>query len=133
MYDGHISGGEFYHKLNIYAHNMLQIVPKYNMICNIGATFDASHAAELKIMPRAIRKIFNMKTYEYDFPLKHPKYIINDKNYEKQVDRILARNTPIRSLFRKFEVFYLLLKHKGLNILLLKIGKLISKKKKIET
>ena len=66
-----------------------------------------------KLLPRAIRKIFNMKTYECDFPLKHPNFVIADSEHKNEVEKILARNRPFRSFYRKIEVIFLFLRYRG--------------------
>lgn len=114
VYERHVAGGEFYHSLNVYGQHQLFIVPKYNMISNIGCTANGAHADEYNLLPRAIRKIFNMKTYELDFPLKHPNYIVPDEDYFRAEKKILAINHPVRMFFRKIERVLLVLKHKGL-------------------
>ncbi|MPM37802.1 hypothetical protein SDC9_84421 [bioreactor metagenome] len=70
--------------------NQLIIVPTKNLISNLGNDDKATHSSEYKKMPRAMRKIFHSKTYEYDFPLKHPKYVMPDYYYSKQIRKILG-------------------------------------------
>lgn len=104
LYEGHIAGPEFYLRFNICSQNKVNILPKYNMIKNIGFCEGSTHAPdELRKMPKGVQKMFQMKTYEYAFPLQHPRYIASDKKYEKKVLRILARNHPIVAFYRKCE------------------------------
>lgn len=84
--------------------NQLIVLPTKNMIKNIGCDDKATHASELKLMPKGIRKVFNMKTYEYEFPLNHPKHVIPDFEYTKRVNRIMGYNYPLVGIFRKFEI-----------------------------
>lgn len=87
---------EFQCGVSMYLQNRLLLVPKKNMICYLGATEGSTHAPNnIKLLPKVIRKIFNMQTYEYEFPLKHPAYVIEDKNYEKKVNRIMGWGHPI--------------------------------------
>ena len=102
-YEGHVAGDEFWIEFNMYAQNRLQIIPKANMINNIGCTEDSTHSGELLKLPRGIRRVFNMETYEMDFPMKHAKYVIPDIEYEKKRNRIMGYNTPIISFMRKAE------------------------------
>jgi hypothetical protein len=102
-YGGHIPGPEFYLRFIISTQNKVNIIPKYNMIKNIGFCEGSTHAAdELRIMPKGVQKMFRMKTYEYTFPLQHPSYVIEDRAYEKKVLRILARNHPLILFYRKW-------------------------------
>ena len=103
--EGHIAGGEFYHEFAMYAYNQLQIIPKINMISNIGATADAAHADELKKLPKGIRRVFNMKTYEMQFPMIHTDYVMPDVEYEKNRNRIMAYNTPLVVFYRRMEIW----------------------------
>ena len=73
-----------------------------------------------------------MKTYEYEFPLKHPKYIISDIEYMEFEDKVLCRNRPIRKFFRKIESLLLLLKYRGIKGMFNKLKKRKAKKKKME-
>lgn len=97
MYEGHVAGTEYYLEFGMYGHNQLQIIPKKNLVSNIGCTKDSAHADDLRLMPSGIRGVFNMKTYELDFPLKHAKYVIPDVDYEKKRNKIMAYNYPWRS------------------------------------
>ncbi len=133
MYGNHIPGGEFFSRLAVYSQNQLYIIPKYNMMSNVGCTENSEHAAEYKLLPRGIRRIFNMKTYEYEFPLKHPKYMIADEDYMNFEDKVLCRNRPVRKFFRRVEVIFLFLRYRGIGGVLNKIKKKLLKKKKTET
>lgn len=57
------------------------ISPSVNMICNIGQGADATHT--IKASP-----VSQLKTYEMRFPLKHPPYMIVDKEYDKKMYRV---------------------------------------------
>lgn len=102
-YEGHVAGGEFFIEFAMYAHNQLQIIPKVNMIKNVGATENSAHADNIKNMPRGLRKVFNMQTYEMEFPMKHTDYVIPDVAYEKKRNRIMGYNCPVISFYRKVE------------------------------
>ena len=110
-YEGHVAAYEFWIEFDMYSQNRLQIIPKYNQICNAGATSDSEHAGDLCQLPRGIRKIFNNKTYELSFPLTHPQYVIPDVEYEKKRNQIMGYNTPCRAIIRKIERVWLMLIH----------------------
>lgn len=64
--------------------NGLAIMPTRNMINNLGADAggDSTHfEGSLKNMPRRVQRMFTMKRYELDFPLKHPRYVIENVDY----------------------------------------------------
>ena len=129
-YGGHMAGGEFYHAFAVHGHHQLQIIPKVNMISNIGCDEDAAHADSLKLMPRGTRRVFGMKTYEMEFPIKHMDYMIADSEYEKKVMRMGAYSRPDIRFFRSVERGFLLLIH---GQLWNRIKKRIKKRKKVES
>ena len=103
-YEGHIPHPEFYKNFLRFAQNQIHIVPSKNMVCNIGACGGAVHSADsLKKLPKASQKLFYMKTYEYEFPLKDPEFVVRDLKYELYVNRMLAWNSPSRMFSRKIE------------------------------
>ena len=66
------------------------------MINCMGISENAGHNVNHQLkLPKAIRSLFYMKTYELNFPLKHPKYIINDVDYEKMVLTKIGKNKLI--------------------------------------
>jgi hypothetical protein len=70
----------------------LNIVPTKNMISNIGLGEDATHfSPDYDLLDDNIKSIMYMKTYEIDFPIKHPKYVICDINHVNAVDFKLGR------------------------------------------
>ena len=61
----------------------LAIMPTRNMITNLGATAGGSthYAGSLETMPRRLRRLFTMKRHELQFPLRHPRYVIENVDY----------------------------------------------------
>ncbi len=89
---------------NALSQNRLNIVPTKNLISNIGNVGESTHgAADIKLLPKGIRRIFNMKTYEYDFPLNHPPFVIEDMTFLKNKNRIMAVGHPYVRLYRRIE------------------------------
>ena len=110
-YEGHVAAAEFFIEFAMYGYNQLQIIPKKNMISNIGCTDDAIHSNSIETLPHGTRQVFNTETYEVDFPLKHAEYIIPDIEYEKRRNRIMAYNHPFLFWFRKIESFLLMIRY----------------------
>ena len=121
MHNGHEAGDEFFIELSMYLNNQVQIIPKYNLISNIGCSEDAAHSNSIKFLPHGIRRVFFSKTYELNFPLRHPKYVIPDIEYEKKRDRIMAHNHSVISCMRKIESFLLLIRYGKINLALRKV------------
>lgn len=131
-YGNHIAGGEFYHRFEIYAQHRLYIIPKYNMIKNIGCTSDGAHATEYKLLPRGTRQVFDMETYEYEMPLKHPKYVIADLEYSKKRARIMAVGHPFIQKWRRIESVLLFVRYNGITKIFDKLKSSNNKKQKQE-
>ena len=61
----------------------LTIVPCKNLISNIGISAESTHnATDIRLLTKQGQRSFNAPTYELEFPLKHPKFILEDKRYE---------------------------------------------------
>lgn len=85
-------------------YNRINIVPKYNMISNIGVGAGATHAADnINKLPKSVQRLLYMKTYEVDFPLKHPQYMVQNKMFEKKmtISKYGRFFQKIEGLFRK--------------------------------
>lgn len=107
------SGRAHYESINAAAHYLngrINIVPKYNMISNIGVSSESTHSTDdVRVLPHKVRKLFFMKTYEIDFPLIHPAEIKRDFKFEKEMTI-----TPVQKFFGRIEHMFLLLKYKGM-------------------
>ncbi|MBR4099790.1 MAG: nucleotide-diphospho-sugar transferase [Clostridia bacterium] len=81
--------------------NMLVIVPKKNLIHNIGVGATSTHAQNLKMTTYVKYKNFVfIPTYEFDFPLKHPEFCICDTNYDNLVYKCML-GSPARRFIVK--------------------------------
>jgi hypothetical protein len=91
---------------SIYLQSQLNIIPTYNMISNIGVGENGTHGvSDLRKLPKAIRKVFFMKTYEVEFPLVHPKYITEDKGYEKKLNELMGFYSFRKKILHRIETF----------------------------
>lgn len=90
-----------------YLGSRLNIVPKYNLISNIGLTKDSTHAADsvTKLVKR-IRVVFFAKIYEMPNELKHPQYVLDDQIYMRKQSKIM-RPSWFRRKLELFEKVYL--------------------------
>ena len=108
------SGIEYYEAImgaNLLSNNMLNIVPTLNQISNIGVVENATHSvATTKMMPKGIRKIFFMKTYELEFPLKHPPFVIEDVKFKKEWNKIMGTGF-FRRIYRKIITIFLRIRY----------------------
>jgi hypothetical protein len=91
----------------------MSIVPKYNMIKNIGFGEDATHTnLTFSKLSRKQKKMFYMSTYEIPFPLHEPKFIIPDKLYDKKYYAQIYPNFIVK-IYRKLFVIFSKFKKKG--------------------
>lgn len=90
----------------------LSIVPTRNMINNLGATADSTHfAGSLYTMPKGYRRIFTMARHELNFPLRHPRYVIENTAYKESVYKIMGWRHPWIKIARSFEELFLNLRY----------------------
>ena len=90
----------------------LNIMPTQNLVSNIGLTADSTHfSAELKTMPRRLRRIFTMPRHEVVFPLRHPKYVIENVEYLDRRNKTMGWNHPWTKIGYSLEELWLNLRY----------------------
>ena len=78
------------------------IIPKVNMVINVGMTADSTHSStEMRFLTKTERKLFYMKQHEMTFPLKHPPYIVPDFEYTRRLNLFYGIGHPFIRLGRK--------------------------------
>ena len=86
----------------------LSIVPRVNMISNLGACGEGVHLSGTnEDLPRAYRRIFEMGHHELEFPLRHPKYVIENVKYKDRMFRIQGWGHPWIKIGRSFEELWI--------------------------
>lgn len=108
----HRSTGKAYYETifhaSIFFNSGLSIIPRVNLISNAGASDEGVHySGSNDDLPRAVRRIFTMGHYELDFPLKHPKYVIENVEYKDRMFRIFAWGHPWIKIGRSFEELWI--------------------------
>ena len=103
--------------------NRLNIVSTYNLIRNIGNTEEGgTHSTKSNnTIPKGLRRIYTMNSYDIEFPLKHPKYVINDVEFQKKLFRMMGTGHPMVQFFRRIEKAFLILRHEGVSSLFKKL------------
>lgn len=95
-------------RLSMLLNSGLSIVPRKNMINNLGASADSTHfTSSLDLMPHGLRHIFTMGRYELEGPLKHPLYVMENVAYKQRLYKIQAWGHPWIKVGRSFEELYL--------------------------
>jgi hypothetical protein len=89
----------------------LSIIPRVNMISNAGATDDGTHySGSNDTLPSGLRRIFTMGRHELQFPLRHPKYVIENVEYKQRAFRTMGWGHPWVKVGRSLEELWLNLK-----------------------
>lgn len=104
MWQGHLPHVEIYRNLLRTLEHQLCIIPKKNLVKNIGIDSGSVHTAnDIRKIPRAMWKVYQTPIHELQFPLKSPKYVIPDMRYDRYYNRMLLWNMPLRRFFRRLE------------------------------
>lgn len=112
MFHDHSQSGKEYFETIYWADLILNsglcIMPTKNLVNNVGMTADSTHfSAELQTMPRRLRRIFTMPRYDLEFPLKHPRYVIEDVAYMKRRYKTMGWNHPWTKIGYSLEELWL--------------------------
>lgn len=99
--NGHEPSDEFYTAAINITNNQLCVIPKKNMVRNIGATEDAEHMIDLKKLDRKTQVPFTIPIHQCEFPMVHPKYVIEDKDFLK-MERAIMRPGDLEKKRRHF-------------------------------
>lgn len=105
----------------------LSISPCYNLVTNVGMTDDSTHGgSDVRMFSPKIWRLFFMKSYEIDFPLKHPPMVLRDMKYEELSKRMFP-STPFAKFMIKVDYAFRVLRYKGPKVLLSKILKQVQR------
>lgn len=106
----------------------LAVMPSKNMINNVGLTAGSTHfAASLETMPRRLRRIFTMRRHETDFPLRHPRYVIENVEYSERLYLVNAWNHPWRKIQYSLEELWNNLRRGRFSVITTALGRRIDK------
>lgn len=111
----HSVGKAYYETLfhaSMFFNSGLSIVPRVNMIRNAGATAEGVHyAGSNDVLPKALRRIFTMPSHELQFPIRHPRYVIEDIAYKQRAFKVMGWGHPWIKVKRSFEELFLNISH----------------------
>lgn len=116
IFEEHLdSGKEHFETLlisNQYLHEGLTIVPKRNMVNNIGVVADSAHYADdIEMIPKGYRRIFTMSRFELDIKsIIHPDRVSDFPPYKDRTYRIYAWGHFGVKIYRMLEVSFYQLK-----------------------
>lgn len=67
-----------------YKYSYLTVVPSKSLASNIGIGLDSTHAKRMFYNP--IPSLFFVEESPFEFPIRHPNYLIRDYDYDKMVE-----------------------------------------------
>ena len=92
----------------IYLHDMVSIIPRVNLIKNIGITGDSVHTPMgINKIAHGQRKIYLLDAMEMEFPLVHPKEKVSYNKFLVKRLRLLGSSSAIRRFYRRVVCFLL--------------------------
>lgn len=112
------SGKEYYESIfwaYMTLHNGMAVMPRKNMINNIGLSGGTHYETELKLLPHRQRRLFTMQRHELLPPYRHPHEVSDSEAY---LDRYLCRmglDRPLHKLLNSIEELLLNLRHGRIN------------------
>ncbi len=111
----HAASGKQYFESIFWAymlmHDGLAIMPRVNMINNIGMDGGTHFAAQLDLLPRRLRRQFTMERHDIEFPLHHPAAVEEYPAYQERFYLMNAWNHPWRKVQYSLEELWLNLCH----------------------
>ena len=111
-------GKEYYETIlhaAIFFNSGLSIVPRVNMVSNLGACGEGTHLSGTNAtLLRAFRRVFEMPPHELEFPLRHPRYVIENVGYKERYFKVQGWGHPWIKIGRSFEELWLNLRHGNL-------------------
>ena len=111
FYNHRQTGKEYYESIfwaSMLFNSGLAIMPAKNLINNLGLMADSTHfTASAKTTPKRLRRIFTMKRHELVFPIKHPKYVIENVEYKNRLYRVNAWRNPLIKVSYSLEELWL--------------------------
>ena len=130
-YDHRASGKAYYETIfwgAMVMNSWLAIMPTRNMINNLGATEGSTHyTGSLATMPRRLRRLFTMKRYELDAPLRHPRDVIEDVDFKERVYRTYAYGHPMIKIGRSLEELWLNLRYGNFSYIIKSVRRRMAK------
>ena len=86
---------------SVFVQNRMAIVTTKNLIVNIGLV-GANSDNELHTVPRGIRCLYTLEHKKINWPLKHPKYVVDDYDFSRKMQKIMGRGI-FTTYFRAIE------------------------------
>lgn len=108
------SGKQFFESIfwaYMLMHDGLAIMPRVNMVNNIGMDSGTHYSAQLHLLPARLRRQFTMSRHDLTFPLSHPSTVEEYPDYQHRFYLLNAWNNPWRKVQYSIEELWLNLRH----------------------
>lgn len=92
-------------------HDGLAVMPRVNMINNVGMDAGTHYSGSLSTTPRGLRRIFTMGRHDLQFPLRHPAEVVEDFGYKERYYRVNVWGHPWVKVGRSLEELWLNLRY----------------------
>lgn len=92
-------------------HDGLAVMPRVNMINNVGLNSGTHYSTQLDLMPKDLRRTFTMKRLDLHFPQVHPDKVEERTDYQERHYKRMAWNNPWQKVRYSLEELWLNLKH----------------------
>lgn len=98
VYDGHLDCWDFQWLFTCWVQNGLSIIPRLNLVTNVGSGQDATHFQENS-------PLLNLPVQSLEFPLKHPPFLIRDSRMDEVIQTTVYNYnlTPYKNVIRKLK------------------------------
>lgn len=108
--------------------NRYAIIPKKNLVSNIGLTYGSTHSnTEKKLLTKKQQSIFDNPFYEINFPMKHPPYVVPDFQYMEDLNKLMGKGHPLIRAGRKVSYLFKCIRYGKLNLILASLKRKIIK------
>jgi hypothetical protein len=99
IYDGQVTTvWDFQWTLACWLQNGLGVLPRANLVSNIGVGVDSTHFTQSRTDPHV-----NLPTYPMKFPLEHPSFVVRNATYDDLTHRLLFRPPLLKRTQMKLE------------------------------
>lgn len=92
-------------------HDGLAVMPRVNMINNVGLDSGTHYSGSLATTPAGLRRIFTMQRYNLEPPLVHPAHVCEYLPYKDSYYRTMAWGHPWVKIYRSLEELLLNLRY----------------------
>lgn len=131
MCELHAASGIQYFESIFWTHMLmndgLAVMPRVNMINNIGLDGGTHYSTQLSLIPRRLRWQFEMPRYDIPFPLIHPTEVKEYPEYQRLNYLRLAWNSPWRKVQYSMEELWLNIIHGNFKSIFKAVGNRIRK------